>query len=202
MIDQPDQPEPFGHRHDVGRQQHLAIVLLHADQALVESGITRAGIHHRLERHGDAAIVERGDDLVGDANIHPALGIALDIRPPQRKRTGATAFGERRAFLRAVDRFIRAASVTRHGDGADRGCYRERAPIWSAPPRREWRPGTAPPQRSYRRRCSSSAPARTCCRRSGRARRRRASERECVPATSESTASATSKPNASLMRAR
>ena len=98
MIDQADQPEPFRDRDDVGRQQHLAVVLLHADQALVESGIARAGIHHRLEGHGDAAIVERGDDFVGDANIHPALGVALDIRAPQRKRTRRGGSWRRRGF--------------------------------------------------------------------------------------------------------
>ena len=98
VIDQADQAEPLRHRNDVGRQQHLAVVLLHADQALVERRIARARLHHRLERHHDAALVERGDDLVGDADIDPALGVALDIRTPHRERSGAAALGAYRAF--------------------------------------------------------------------------------------------------------
>src|SRR3979409_1296873 len=39
------------HGDDARRQQHLPVILLHADQAFVECRIARAGLHHRLERH-------------------------------------------------------------------------------------------------------------------------------------------------------
>ena len=85
VIDQADQAEPLRHRHDVGRQQHLAVALLHPHQAFVERSLARARGDHRLERRDDAAVVERGDDLVGDADVDAPLRVALDIGPPQRE---------------------------------------------------------------------------------------------------------------------
>ena len=112
MIDQPDQAELLRHRNDVRRQQHLPVILLHADQALVERRLARARFHHRLERHHDPALVERGDDLVGDADIDAALGVALDIRAPQPKRSGAAALRGIERLLGAVDRLV---GVCAHG---------------------------------------------------------------------------------------
>ena len=82
VIDQPDQAQSLGDRNDIGRQQRLPIRLLHPHQALVERRLPRARFDHRLERRDDAALVQRGDDLVGDADIDAALGIARDIRTP------------------------------------------------------------------------------------------------------------------------
>ena len=127
VIDQPDQAELLGDRNDVRRQQNLPVILLHADQAFVERRLARARLHHRLERHHDPALVERGDDLVGDADIDAALGVALDIRPPQRKRPGAAALRHIERFLGAVDRLVGVARVARHADRADRGGDRDRA---------------------------------------------------------------------------
>ena len=126
VIDQADQAEPLRDRHDIGRQQDLAVVLLHPHQAFVERGLARARLHHRLERRHDAALVERGDDLVGDADIDAALRVALDIGPPQRERAGAAALGAVERFLGAVDRLIGVAGVARHADCADRGRHRHR----------------------------------------------------------------------------
>ena len=50
MIDQADQAEPFGDRHDVGREQHAAVVLLHPHQAFVEGARARIRRDHRLDR--------------------------------------------------------------------------------------------------------------------------------------------------------
>ena len=127
VIDQPDQAELFRDRDDIRRQQNLAVVLLHAHQAFVERGIARARLDHRLERHHDPALVERGDDLVGDADIDAALGVALDIRAPHRKRPGAAALGAIERFMGAVDRLVGVARVARHADRADRRGDRDRA---------------------------------------------------------------------------
>jgi hypothetical protein len=82
VIDQPDQAELFRDRNDIGRQQRLPVRLLHPHQAFVERRLSRACFHDRLERRDDAALVERGDDLVGDADVDAALGVAFDIRTP------------------------------------------------------------------------------------------------------------------------
>ena len=127
MIDQPDQARALGDRNDIGRQQRLPVRLLHPHQALVERRLPRARFDHRLERRDDAALVQRGDDLVGDADVHPALGIARDIRTPQRERPGAAALGGIERFLSAVDRLIGIAGETRDADRADRGRHRDGA---------------------------------------------------------------------------
>src|SRR3569623_6822 len=49
---------PPGDRHDVGREQHAAVVLLHPHQAFVEGVFTRAGGNDRLIGHHDAPLVE------------------------------------------------------------------------------------------------------------------------------------------------
>ena len=126
VIDQPDQAELLGDGDDVRRQQHLAVALLHPHQAFVEGGLPRSGVDHRLERHHDAPLVERGDDLVGDADIDPALGVALGIGTPQRERAGAAALGHVQGFLGAVDRLVGVARVARHADRADRRRHRNR----------------------------------------------------------------------------
>ncbi|GCC46359.1 hypothetical protein chiPu_0030621, partial [Chiloscyllium punctatum] len=127
MIDQPDQAEPLGDRHDVGREQRTAVVLLHADQALVKRRLPRARIDYRLEADHDAALVQRGDDLVGDADVDAALRVALDIRLPQRERTGAAALGGIQRLLGAIDRLFRRLRMARDGDGTDRCGHRYRA---------------------------------------------------------------------------
>ena len=127
MIDQPDQAQSLGDRNDIGRQQRLPVRLLHPHQALVECRLPRARLDHRLERRDDAALVQRGDDLVGDADVDAALGVALDIRLPQRERSGAAALGAVERFLGAVDGLIGVAGVARDGDRADRGRHRDRA---------------------------------------------------------------------------
>ena len=127
MVDQPDQPQSLGDRNDIGRQQRLPVLLLHPHQALVERRLPRARFDHRLERRDDAALVERGDDLVGDADVDAALGVAFDIRTPQRERSGAAALGAVERFLGAVDGLIGIAGVARDGDRADRGGHRDRA---------------------------------------------------------------------------
>ena len=91
VVDQPDQAQSLGDRDDIGRQQRLAVLLLHPHQAFVERRLPRARLDHRLERRDDAALVQRGDDLVGDADVDAALGIAFDIRrhsanDPARRR--------------------------------------------------------------------------------------------------------------------
>ncbi len=48
MIDQADEAEPLGDRHDVGRKQHLAVALVHPHQAFMERALARGGRHHRL----------------------------------------------------------------------------------------------------------------------------------------------------------
>ena len=126
VIDQAYQAELLGDRDDIGRQQNLAVILLHADQALVERRLARAGFHHGLERHHDPALVERGDDLVGDADIDAALGVALDIRTPHQKRPGAAVFRHIQRFMGAVDGLVGIAGVTRHADRPDRCRDRDR----------------------------------------------------------------------------
>ena len=126
MIDQADQPEPLRHRYDIGREQHLAVALLHPHQAFVERRLARARSHDRLERRDDAAVVQRGDDLVGDADVDAALRVALDIGPPQPERAGTAALGGIQRFLGAVDRFIGIAGIAGNADRADRGRHRHR----------------------------------------------------------------------------
>ncbi len=127
MIDQAYQAELLGYGDDVRRQQNLPVILLHADQALVERSIARTRLHYRLERHHDPALIERSDDFVGDADIDTALGVALDIRPPQRERAGAAALRHVERFMGAVDRLVGAARVARHADDANRRGHRDRA---------------------------------------------------------------------------
>ena len=86
-------PEWLGDRHDIRRQQHLTVILLHAHQRLIERAAAAARIDHRLERRDDAALVQRSHDLVGDADIDATLRVALDIRTPQREPAGAATLG-------------------------------------------------------------------------------------------------------------
>ncbi len=127
MIDHADQSEFLRHRHHVRREQELAVLLTHAHQALVERRFARACIDHRFEGGEDATLVQRGDDLVGDTDVDPALRVALDIGPPHRERTAAAAFRGLENFLGTVDRFIGVTRVTRGTDRADRGGDRDRA---------------------------------------------------------------------------
>ena len=127
MVDQPDQAQPLCDGHDIRRQQRLPVRLLHPHQALVECRLPRARFDHRLERRDDAALVQRGDDLVGDADVDAALGIAFDIRTPQRERSGAAALGAIECFLGAGDGLIGSAGIARDADRADRGGHRDRA---------------------------------------------------------------------------
>ena len=89
--------------------------LFHPHQALVERGLPRARLDHRLERRDDAALVQRGDDLVGDADVDTALGITRGIRTPQRERTDAAALGRVERLMNAVDGLVGIA-----GDSAGR----------------------------------------------------------------------------------
>ena len=127
MIDQSDQAEPLGDGNDIGRQQHLAVFLLHPHQAFVERGVARTRLDDGLERHDDSPVVQRGDDLVGDADIDAALGVALDIRLPQRQRSGTAALGGVERFLGTVDRLVGVARIARHADRADRRRHRHGA---------------------------------------------------------------------------
>ena len=127
MIDQTDQAEPLGDRDDIRRQQHLPVIPFHPYQTFVERGPPRARLNHRLVGHHDPPLVERGNDLVGDADIDAALGVAFDIRPPHRIRPGAAALGAVERLVGAVDRLIGVARVAGHADRADRRGDRDRA---------------------------------------------------------------------------
>ena len=127
MIDQADQAEPLRHRNDIRREQDLPVILFHADQAFVEGRLARARFHHRFERHHHPPFVEGGDDLVGDADVDAALGVALDVRAPQRQRPGAAPLGGIERLLGAVDRLLGVARMARHADRADRCGDRDRA---------------------------------------------------------------------------
>ena len=121
VIDETDQAELLRHRHNVRREQELAILLLHPHQAFVERRLTRTRIDHGLEGGEDAALVQRGDDLVGDADVDAALRIALDVRTPHRERAGAAALCRLEDFLGPVDCFIGGPRIARAADRADRG---------------------------------------------------------------------------------
>src|ERR1700712_1580097 len=40
VIHEADQAKLLGNRHDIGRQQHLPVILLHPDQALIKCRVT------------------------------------------------------------------------------------------------------------------------------------------------------------------
>ena len=185
MIDQADQAEPLGNRHDIRRQQHLSVILFHPHQAFVERRPPRSRLDHRLVGHHDPPLVERGNDLVGDADIDAALGFAFDIRPPHRIRSGAAALGTVERLVGAVNRLIGVARAEACFEPCERPTiFRIAREIVAKHLLRVRRlasgnqleaEGLA--HRVVPRRSSGSG--RTCCRRSGRTRRRRAAGRGC-----------------------
>ncbi len=87
--------------------------------ASVESG-ARLSACTTGSKADDAALVQRSHDLVGDADIDAALGIALHVRPPQGKAAVAAA----RALFRAscaVDGFVDVLRIAGNADGAEKG---------------------------------------------------------------------------------
>src|SRR3569623_1001165 len=84
-------------------------------------------MHYRLVGEHDAALVERSDDLVGDADVAAALRVTLGGRAPGGERAGTAALGGSQRLVRAADRLVGVARVTRYADRADRGGDRDRA---------------------------------------------------------------------------
>ena len=176
MIDQADQAEPFGDRHDV-RCEQKPVVVAHAHEALVERGLARGRRHHRLEGDDETAVVQRRDDLVGDADVDAPLRLALDIRQPGHERAGAALFCGLQRFLRAAHHIVGGARIARHVDAADRHGDGDRTRLRRhdlVAQRRE---------KALRRdlhlvdRAVLQDQGRACCRRNGRARRHRAAVR-------------------------
>ncbi len=88
MIDEADEAEALGERHDLGRRDEGAVGAADAHQAFMERGPPRCRFHHGLEGGEDAALVERPDDLVARPHVLAALRVALDnlggTLPPRR----------------------------------------------------------------------------------------------------------------------
>ena len=97
----------------------------HPHQAFIEGSLLRVRLHHRLERDHEAAVVQRGDDFVGDADVDAPLRLALDIRQPAGERARAPALGAFERLLRAADHVIGGARIARHVDAADRHRHRD-----------------------------------------------------------------------------
>jgi hypothetical protein len=126
VIDQPDQSKLLGDRHDV-RCEHQSIIMAHAHQALVECRLARVRLHHRFEGDDEAAVVQRGDDLVSDTNVDAPLRFTLDIRQPRHERAGASRLGRLQRFLRAACHIVGGAGIARHVDAADRDRHGHRS---------------------------------------------------------------------------
>ncbi len=120
VIDKPYQAEFLGDRDNIRRQRILAVLLAHPHQALVECRLPRDRGHNRLVSHHNTALVERRDDFIGDPDVDPALGIALDVRTPDRQRTPAPCLGEIKRLLGPAHRLLNRAGMPECVDRANR----------------------------------------------------------------------------------
>jgi hypothetical protein len=59
--------------------RQCSVGALHPLQALVECDVADFGIDHRLVSDRDAALVERGDDLVGGAHVLAPYRVELNV---------------------------------------------------------------------------------------------------------------------------
>ncbi|MGY3107409.1 NAD(P)-dependent dehydrogenase (short-subunit alcohol dehydrogenase family) [Bradyrhizobium sp. LM6.9] len=93
----------------------------------MESALARGGRDHRLIGELDTALVQRGDDLVGNADVDAALRVARGIGTPGRERTHAALFCGIQRLMGAIDGLVGVAGIARHADRADRSSDRHRA---------------------------------------------------------------------------
>jgi hypothetical protein len=101
MIEQAHEPKPFGHRDDLGGAQKAAVGAAHPHQTFIECRPAIGRPRHGPVSQKNPPLVERGDDLVGGAEILPAQRLALDIGPIGQKRAAPL-------HLRGVERLLRA----------------------------------------------------------------------------------------------
>ncbi|MGY2931632.1 hypothetical protein ACVWZ6_001234 [Bradyrhizobium sp. GM6.1] len=93
----------------------------------MKGAVARKGGNYRLIGKLDAALIQCGDDLVGDADVDAALGVARGIRAPGCERADAALFRGVQGLVGAIDGFIGVAGIARHADRADRGGDRHRS---------------------------------------------------------------------------
>ena len=120
MIEQADQAEPLRDRNHLLRGNQRAVGAADAHQALMECRLPRLRVDHRLERDQDAALVERGDDLVGRAHVLAAHRVTLDVRTIELERALTLGLGGIERLLGARKDFRHGLGVARRGDAAER----------------------------------------------------------------------------------
>ena len=92
-VDQPDEAELFGDRHEMRRGDHRAVGIGHAQQCLMHDDVAASRIDDRLIGELEAVLLEAGDDLGGAARIEVALRDAPRRRLEQDEAVGRQSLG-------------------------------------------------------------------------------------------------------------
>ena len=91
----------------------------------MEGNLAPRGRHHGLEREQNAAVVQRGNDLVRRAHIFLAQRLKFDVRPVGDE--GAAPLG-----LRGVERFLRMGEDLGDGAGMAWRCQARFGAAWQS----------------------------------------------------------------------
>ena len=127
-VDQPDEAKLFRQRHDGRGRQQRTVGPADAQQALIgRDAAVRPRRDDRLEGQADAPVVERGDDLVGDPEVLPALPVALEVRHIGLEGAAAARLHPVQRFLCAAHHGGERGGVARRDDTAHGDADRDRA---------------------------------------------------------------------------